>query len=810
MSSAHRAVAPQQIPGAVSSLMAAVCARVAPTWPLDRFIAVNPLWEQIDRPIADVAVELSALGGVTLLKPRGWYAELARSGALRTEHLVEAKARAGVTGRAAPLQWLLRDDHPTEPRRRESVIDVVDRLHAPPGPSWREVMVSNISQFAASYFDDGQATFPMDRTGGMYASWQRLASTEDGPSILTNWDGLTAELEALPDAPEALVALALETLDVPAQQQARYLSSVLFDVNGWASWCAYERWTARLEGRQHSELEALLAIRVAWELLAFRRFAPRLADEWRLAMGRWDAAHQHAEARRDDWLLQSAAEIAFQEKVVEHLEAGFAARPVEHAGFQAVFCIDVRSEAFRRALEGTGDVETKGFAGFFGMPLQYTPEGGGPPRPQLPGLLAARFNATETSMPDTEVHRRRTARRSAQALASLRTGGLGMFSFVEAVGLGYATRLFRETTRSHPERSTGSHAPSLVTNIDGSEVAPEARVQLADGVLRAMGLTRGFARLVLLVGHESSTRNNAHAAGLDCGACCGQSGRLNARVAAELLNDPRVRAGLAWRGITIPDATRFLGAVHDTTTDEVTVFDDAGVAAFAPALLAKLEDRLCTAARDARRERSRRVAGAPLTDEALARAARDRAHDWSEVRPEWGLANNAAFIVAPRERTSHASLDGRAFLHDYRFEDDPEFKVLELIMTAPMVVTHWINFQYYASTVDPDRLGSGNKVLHNVVGGHLGVFEGNGGDLRIGLPLQSLHDGSRWMHEPLRLSVFIEAPREAIDGVVARHAVVRSLVENGWLHLLQLDRAEASVSVRTARGWRRVSRAEQH
>ena len=37
--------------------------------------------------------------------------------------------------------------------------------------------------------------------------------------------------------------------------------------------------------------------------------------------------------------------------------------------------------------------------------------------------------------------------------------------------------------------------------------------------------------------------------------------------------------------------------------------------------------------------------------------------------------------------------------------------------------------------------GSGNKLLHNVVGGHIGVFEGNGGDLRIGLPWQSVHDG---------------------------------------------------------------------
>ena len=55
------------------------------------------------------------------------------------------------------------------------------------------------------------------------------------------------------------------------------------------------------------------------------------------------------------------------------------------------------------------------------------------------------------------------------------------------------------------------------------------------------------------------------------------------------------------------------------------------------------------------------------------------------------------------------------------------------------------------SVADNRRFGSGNKVLHNIVGGAIGVLEGNGGDLRVGLPMQSLHNGRAWMHEPLRL-----------------------------------------------------------
>ena len=59
-------------------------------------------------------------------------------------------------------------------------------------------------------------------------------------------------------------------------------------------------------------------------------------------------------------------------------------------------------------------------------------------------------------------------------------------------------------------------------------------------------------------------------------------------------------------------------------------------------------------------------------------------------------------------------------------------------MTAPMIVAHWINMQYFASTVDNDHFGSGNKTIHNVVG-RFGILSGNGGDLMTGLPWQSLH-----------------------------------------------------------------------
>jgi hypothetical protein len=186
---------------------------------------------------------------------------------------------------------------------------------------------------------------------------------------------------------------------------------------------------------------------------------------------------------------------------------------------------------------------------------------------------------------------------------------------------------------------------------------------------------------------------------------------------------------------------------------------------------------------------------------------RRRARDWAQTRPEWGLAGNAGFIAAPRARTRGVDLQGRAFLHDYDWRQDEGGRVLELIMTAPMVVAHWINLQYFASTTDNLRFGSGNKLLHNVVGGHIGVFEGNGGDLRIGLSRQSLHDGQRWVHRPVRLHVVIEAPTGMIDRVIEQHDTVRDLVHHGWLYLLQLDGEPARLQRRTADGWQVLERA---
>ncbi|MCA9585461.1 MAG: DUF2309 domain-containing protein [Myxococcales bacterium] len=782
------------------ALVDGAVARIAPTWPLDRFIAVNPFWGFVDRPMREVAATLASLSGARLLMPRSFYRDALRKGMFVDADLRAAVVRSSADVSVAQLLALLEREEPMTPPRAK-VTDVADlQRDLERQMSWRDFVTNAVSQHCASYFDDGQAQLGPDRTGGLYASWRRHAQGDRAPTLLMGLDGYGAAAEALPDTARELLYVALGDLEVPESERERYLVALLLDVNGWAAWCAYRRWTARLGGADDDAIVDLLAVRLAWEWLLHRTGGPALSRRWKLAMGGWPSADAAARAARpDDWLFQDALELAWREDVCARLPSGLSTARPEGAAVQAVFCIDVRSEVLRRALEAQSQaVQTLGFAGFFGLPVDYRPVGSESARPQLPGLLAPRMRVTDAGLDDPAATRRQGRLSTARAWGAFKGGAVSTFSFVESLGPLYAASMLASTLGHRADARVDAAAlsrkeeegrkPRLAEPDD-----VEARCDLAAGILRAMSLTRGFARLVALIGHGSDTTNNPHAAGLDCGACCGQTGEVNARAAAALLNEPAVREGLAVRGILVPKTTRFVAGLHNTTTDEVTLFDLDELPSSHISDVSQLHGWLVAAGATCRAERARHLGLSRAEPAGLLAAVRRRARDWSEVRPEWGLANNAAFIVAPREHCRHLDLGGRSFLHEYRFEEDEGFAILELIMTAPMVVTHWINLQYYASTVDNPRYGSGNKVLHNVVGGHLGVFEGNGGDLRIGLPMQSLHDGERWVHTPLRLCVFIEAPREAIDGVLAKHAHVRSLVDNAWLHLVQIDAAERAL-----------------
>ncbi len=790
----------------------AACARIAPTWPLDRFIAVNPYWGQLERPIAQAAAQLAGLSGSTMLMPRAWFAEQWRAGRIGAEHLQAAidADRADIT--VAELVASLDAPAPL-PGRLPLASDLVDAGrdlgHA---MAWHDYITHHVSQCCAAYFDQGQAAWGPDRTGGLYPSWLRQSAHDFGPAMLMGDTGFTTRLAALPKDPVSLIDAATRALRMPQASLEAYYTALLMSINGWASWCAYQRWQARLVQKDDDQIVHLLAVRLAWEWL-LQQGHPKLAvaDGLAAAWGACDAVFSRAQAAlRTDWLWQAAMERSYLAPLCRSLlKAPVPQAATAAPAVQAVFCIDVRSEVYRRALEAASPaVQTLGFAGFFAMFVEYRPLGSEMVRPQLPGLLAPGLCITDEcdspSLGQVLSEKRQRKLLWRQQWQGFLGGAGSMFSFVETCGLLYAGKLFKGSTggdpKTRPVEQTGLSAEQLarlrprLPASGGPDT--DARVTMAATALGAMGLAHmgkgGLARLVLLAGHGSTSTNNPHAAGLDCGACGGQTGEVNARVLALMLGDPAVRAGLRGRGIDLADSTQFLAGLHNTTTDELLLYDTDLLPASHDDDVAALRGWLRDAGVRARAERaaSLGLADRATDPSALRQAITERTSDWAQVRPEWGLADCASFIVAPRSRSRHLRLDGRSFLHDYTWQRDPGFKVLELIMTAPMVVTNWINLQYHASSVDQRRYGSGNKVLHNVVGGNVGVFEGNGGDLRIGLPLQSVHDGRKLRHTPLRLGVFIQAPQQPLDDIIARQATVHHLLDHQWLHLFRLDDVE--------------------
>ena len=461
-----------------------------------------------------------------------------------------------------------------------------------------------------------------------------------------------------------------------------------------------------------------------------------------------------------------------------------------------MFCIDVRSEGLRRNLEDLHNVETLGFAGFFGVPMRIRRVGWEHDEPRCPVLVSPAIRSTE--FPRNEAIRPVAQRLSRERqIAGIRAAHSGAkygpgapFALAETagwlVGPTAAARTFL------PQRPTPLNPPPTRMVIDDDELLLDRRVFFAESVLNTMGLTDRFAPIVVLCGHTSETTNNPHATALMCGACAGAGGDDNARAVASLLNSPDVRHGLADRGITVPDGTWFLAAVHDTASDRVVLLDTDDVPSSLHAEVIGLQRALDQAGRQQAATRSTHLPGD-------ADRVAERGADWAQVRPEWGLARNAAFIIGPRSITAGLDLDGRAFLHTYHAEDDPTGRVLETIMTAPLVVGHWISAQYYFSTVDPEVFGAGNKLLHNPIG-TTAVVSGDGGDLRVGLPLQSTHlDGSPF-HQPVRLLAVIQADLDQIDRIISSNRILRTLVEGSWMRIAARARAHDRWSMRTADG----------
>ncbi|MEM9169667.1 MAG: DUF2309 domain-containing protein [Pseudomonadota bacterium] len=774
----------------------AACKKVAPLWPLKSFVAVNPMLGHIEEPFDAAAAAIARQSGATLLMDRAYYAKAMADGAATDADLRAALERLNLAGRMTTqsVRAALETGPAPAPDR---LLSYADAAREATGEDWAAFAVDQISFWAGGYFDDGQAAWGNPwRDFEPYAAWRAQAALDRTPEIM-GLTGFRAAVRCLPETPEALLAHAVERLGVPPAARQPYFHRLLATVAGWAGRRRYQGWRDELNGADPAGVIDILAIRAAYDVA--------VADclENPDAAAAWDAARARMTDPVDGPLdgpalvAQTALEIAAQNRLVAALaKNAHAPQAAARPDAQAVFCIDVRSERLRRAIEATNPkIETFGFAGFFGFPIEVARLGEKDGALQCPVLLEPGYLIAESPTNgdlQTAIARMANADAACAAWKRFKTAAVSSFAFVEAMGLGFLGSVLRDAAGAparerEPLRDVSAQPARRGDRQAGMSL--DDRIATAQGALAGMSLGADTARVVLLVGHGSTTTNNPYASGLDCGACGGHTGEANARVAVEVLNDEGVRAGLAERGVGLPDDTIFVAALHDTTTDEIALFDVDAVPASHRQDLARLRRDLYDASRLVRHERAASL-GLAGDDEIDAKTM-ERARDWSQVRPEWGLAGCAAFIAAPRARSAGADLGGRAFLHSYDWRADEDNAILELIMTAPLVVASWISLQYYASTTDNDVYGAGDKTLHNVVGGH-GVLEGFGGDLRVGLPMQSVHDGRNPVHEPLRLTAVIEAPRERIDMILAKHGQVRALFTNRWLDLIAVTDDGAS------------------
>lgn len=792
-------LSPTNATRAHSPVLEAVLERIPPLWTLTDYVAVNPFLGYRQRPIADAAKEIHDALGASVLPPAKYFRSRFDAKAFTAEHVTRAAERLGLDANAS--RDLL--DRAIAPAHHpvSQIVTFAEQYDSEHGAQWELFLRTSIARYCAVFADEGGAWWHLDLEGSLWSTWREAAAVDRAPE----WTGLAGyrdHVASLPASAADAIDAVIARIAIPRDDLGAYLYRLLGGLFGWASLFRRDSW--RLSEVTQGPLFDLLAIRLA-------------ADSFFAGAGGTPVVtlERPIEEESARLVLQESSEDAYVESIVRGLRRSPVARLAVRDSVQAVFCIDVRSEPLRRHLESLDpSIRTLGFAGFFGVSLAVDGESA-----RCPVLLD----------PSLRVDLDKTVNEWRKSLKTLQGMPPSAFAFVEVAGLAYGAKLLKDTCVGDRSGDPESAAAFATPGLD-----LETSVATAAGILKNMSIGPDLARIVLLCGHHGRSANNPHAAGLDCGACGGHGGAINARVAVAILNNPSVRLTLVERGTIVPSSTLFVAGAHDTSTDIVSILDVDTIPPSHAEDVARLQGWLAAAGEKTRAERAAALAmpkaephwlmrllaphdaapadhGKPwlfprsakwkkAMDGFLHRQMDRRARDWAEVRPEWALARNAAFIAARRHRTRGLDLAGRSFLHEYDSAADGDASVLSLILSAPMVVASWINLQYFASTVDNDIFGSGTKTIHNRVG-RLGVVLGNGGDLRTGLSMQSVHtQGGEWFHEPLRLQVIVEAPRAKIDAVLGQQPTVRDLVENGWVRLFSLESDSPTVSLRRADG----------
>ena len=750
-----------------------------------------------------------------------------------------------------------------------------------------EQINNQLIKWVAAFLDEGLVGWEMPgREEGFYQAWRSLAQKDFSGKLLGIPD-FNRKVQNLPASPEDVIRDCLVQLEIPQDQWKDYLSRHLSQLPGWTRYIRWLGEHPDYPGQRKHPIDTVqyLAVRLFYEVefanvrcqqewgidgtvSALTAYWNDRPDEYLQKFGNggslqdptkrmlcqhaWRLFHlaQFLEMSQEEihglsladaqtvlqWLDQfpsdlhgrvwlEAYEDAYREKTLRRISAHRGSVPdlQTRPRAQLVFCIDVRSESFRRHIEAQGPYETFGFAGFFGIPIYYQAFDSNQCGSLCPVLLTPDKAVKETPRPGVEAALEKYFSFSRwfrlghhffhdlkhHPIGSMMTiDVLGFFLSLGLVGKTFFQRAFRSVTSMvqdwfHPRVPTriSITTPSDPQNPGPGEVNAKGILEglspgftiseqaaFVENGLRAMGLTGNFARLVCLCGHGSETDNNPYYGALDCGACGGASGDANARVFAAMANQPEVRRILKENGLAVPDDTWFLPGRHNTTTDRVDFYDLEDLPDSHQEDLQALNRDLLKAGANQALERCHRLPGTPanISPEEAFTHVDERSCDWASTRPEWGLAGNAAFLIGRRKLTKGLDLGGRVFLHSYDPFADPQGAILEKIMTAPLIVGEWINMGYYFSTVDPWTFGSGSKVLHNVVGG-VGVMLGRQSDLLMGFPLQTVKNGDKFFHEPMRLLAVIEHTPDVISAIIQKHAILQQLFHNQWLNLVALN-----------------------
>ena len=737
---------------------------------------------------------------------------------------------------------------------------------------------NELIKWCESFMDEGHATWSMpDRRKGFYESWRSLALGEW--SICGIRDS-HSKIRALPKNPADTILKKLNMLCIPEKAWQDYISFHLASLHGWSSFINWRSKNIEYTWQKEYPIDLVqyLAVRLFYECemvektcqqeikkegnfetISFFeeekiREIPSMEDERLAAAWQVISLAEHLKIPQNEiqeltqqklqklllWVNElpesehgpiwlDAFECGYIDELIYKLKIHPHNKKTEGINLQRpfaqlMFCIDVRSEPFRRNLEAIGNYETFGLAGFFGIPISFCAHNKQHLTAQCPAIIRPKHIIDEvvrSKDKNKDIKNQKVKKISElikQTFQNIKNHFISPFTTVETFGWFFCLHLIERTFYPGVYRKWWKPikeflfmpvTTEIMTNEDDLKHGLNEKKQISyiEDALKTMGITKNFARIVLVTGHTSLSDNNPYEAALNCGACGGNSGEPNSRLFAKIANKVSVRKQIKRKGIIIPDDTHFIGAIHNTTTDDVQFLDVEDVPNTHLKELEALKLDLEKAAIQNRIERCKKLPGAnkKLQPKEVRKEVLRRSGDWSETRPEWGLSGNASFIIGRRSLTLDINLKGRAFLNSYDHTKDPDGTLLEGVLLGPMIVGQWINAEHYFSTTDPEIFGSGNKIYHNVVG-NIGVMSGPQSDLRVGLPIQTTKNGENFFHEPIRLCVFVDAPRKQILSIIERQESLKLLFDNEWVRLFSIEnQTKTEIYVyKPFKGWLKV------